>query len=157
MCQRRFTLNDWNDPFDFRSLDRSQQGCCIWVSLSYEMVNIVVPVYITWKKSEICNRLRSIALNDGSLVCYTLFVVSNLCFACFASQTPGLSRTIPSENGSKRVMFLVPKCFEAQLVSLSWLARMIVGSQIDSSSSFSLLNSHKAAMRDKPLQLRRLC
>ena len=34
--------NDWNDPVDFRSLDRSQRGCYIWVSLSYKTVNIVV-------------------------------------------------------------------------------------------------------------------
>ena len=30
--------NDWNDPVDFRSLDRSQRGCYIWVSLSYKIV-----------------------------------------------------------------------------------------------------------------------
>ena len=47
--------------------------------------------------------------------------------------------------------------FEAQLASLFWRARMIMGSQTDSSSFFSLLNSHKAAMRDKPLLSRRLC
>ena len=34
--------NDWNDPVDFRSLDRSQRGCYIWVSLSYRTANIVV-------------------------------------------------------------------------------------------------------------------
>ena len=47
--------------------------------------------------------------------------------------------------------------FEAQLVSLSGHAQIIVDSQIDSSSFFSLLNSHKVAMRVEPLQLRRLC
>ena len=34
--------NDWNDPVDFRSLDRSQRRCYIWVSLSYKTVNTVV-------------------------------------------------------------------------------------------------------------------
>ena len=47
--------------------------------------------------------------------------------------------------------------FEAPLVSFSGRAQIIVGSQIDSSLFFSLLNSHKAAMRDEPLQFLRLC
>ena len=34
--------NDWNDPVDFRLLDRSQRRCYIWVSLSYKTVNTVV-------------------------------------------------------------------------------------------------------------------
>ena len=33
--------NDWNDPVDFRSLDRPQRRCYIWVSLSYKTVNTV--------------------------------------------------------------------------------------------------------------------
>ena len=39
--------NDWSDLLDFHSLDRSQRGCCIWVSLSYKMVNIVVSSLFT--------------------------------------------------------------------------------------------------------------
>ena len=34
--------NDWNDPVDFPSLDRSQRRCYISVGLSYKTVNIVV-------------------------------------------------------------------------------------------------------------------
>ena len=34
--------NDWNYAVDFRSLDRSQRRCYIWVSLSYKTVNTVV-------------------------------------------------------------------------------------------------------------------
>ena len=36
--------NDWNVPVDFRSLDRSQRGRYIWVSLSYKTVNIVISI-----------------------------------------------------------------------------------------------------------------
>ena len=58
--------NDWNDP-DFLSLDRSQRGCCIWVSLSYKTVNIVVSslCYLKNLKS-VGNSLNSIALNDAA-------------------------------------------------------------------------------------------
>ena len=34
--------NDWNDPVDFRSLDRSQRKCYIWVSWNYKTVSTVV-------------------------------------------------------------------------------------------------------------------
>ena len=60
MSHRHFSgvlQNDWNDP-DFRSLDRSQRGCCIWVSLSYKTVNIVVSV--------IDSAVYSIALNNAA-------------------------------------------------------------------------------------------
>ena len=38
--------NDWNDPVDFRSLDRSQRGCHIWV---IKRSILSFPVYITKK------------------------------------------------------------------------------------------------------------
>ena len=41
--------NDWNDPVDFRSLDRSQRRWYIWVSLSYKTVNTVVSSLHHWK------------------------------------------------------------------------------------------------------------
>ena len=52
---------DWNDPVDFRPLDRSQQRCYIWVRLSYKTINTVVPSYITKK-----NVKSVIALNDAA-------------------------------------------------------------------------------------------
>ena len=50
-CVSGCLQNDWNDPLDFRSLDRSLRGCCIWVSLSYKMVNIVVSSLYYFKKN----------------------------------------------------------------------------------------------------------
>ena len=41
--------NDWNDPVDFRSLDRSQRRCYIWVSLSYKTVNTVEFQFVSQK------------------------------------------------------------------------------------------------------------
>ena len=43
--------NDWNDPLDFRSLDRSQRGCCIWVYIVWVIKWSIwsFPVYITQK------------------------------------------------------------------------------------------------------------
>ena len=41
--------NDWSDPLDFRSLDRSQRGCCIWVYIVWviKWSILSLPVYIT--------------------------------------------------------------------------------------------------------------
>ena len=70
--------NDWNDP-DFRSLDRSQRGCCIWVSLCYKTVNIVVSslYYLKNLKSVTdsavllwTTRLMVFSLNVGFGRCY---------------------------------------------------------------------------------------
>ena len=41
--------NDWNDPVDFRSLDRPQRRCYIWVSLSYKTVNTVEFQFVSQK------------------------------------------------------------------------------------------------------------
>ena len=43
--------NDWDVPLDFRSLDRSQRGCCIWVYIVWVIKWSIwsFPVYITQK------------------------------------------------------------------------------------------------------------
>ena len=71
--------NDWNDPVDFRSLDRSQRRCYIWVSLSYKTVNTVVSSLYHWEnvKSVIdsavlhwTTRLMGFPRNAGLGRCY---------------------------------------------------------------------------------------
>ena len=65
-------LKSSSEQIFFRKLsldapDQSQRGCCIWVSLSYKTVSIVVSsLYYLNNLNSVGNRLNCIALNDAA-------------------------------------------------------------------------------------------
>ena len=75
-------------------------------------LNTVVSSLYYFKKSEICNRISCIALNDGSreatVLCCTLFVVSIYVLRALPQKHRVCAVLFPRKT---EVMFLVPKCF----------------------------------------------
>ena len=77
--------NDWDVPLDFRSLDRSQRGCCIWVYIVWVIKWSIwsFPVYITQKN------LKSVI--DSAVLHWTTRLMvfpRNVGFSVYTSRNP---------------------------------------------------------------------